>query len=90
MQPAAANSEDDGPVSPFLCGVVEVRVQKYFMKIQCTLWIRMIEHRKYNRWCNMLPKLVQNIAPSIPFPVFKILFIHIGYRILDHNLLSKA
>ena len=35
-----------------------------------TLWIRRIEHRKYNRGCNRLPKLLQTIAPSIPFPVF--------------------
>ena len=36
----------------------------------CTLWIRRIEHRKLNRGCNRLPKLVQTTPPSIPFPVF--------------------
>ena len=39
-----------------------------------TLWIRRIEHRKYNRGCNRLPKLLQTIAPSIPFPVFNPLY----------------
>ena len=29
------------------------------------------EHRKWNRGCNRLPKLVQTIVPSVPFPVFK-------------------
>ena len=29
------------------------------------------EHRKWNRGRNRLPNLVQTIAPSIPFPVFK-------------------
>ena len=29
------------------------------------------EHRKWNRGRNRLPKLVQTIAPSVPFPVFK-------------------
>ena len=39
-----------------------------------TLWIRKIEHRKWNRGRNRLPKLVQTIAPSIPFPVFHPLY----------------
>ena len=33
------------------------------------LWIRRVEHRKHR-----LPKLVQTIAPSIPFPVFNPLY----------------
>ena len=33
-----------------------------------------IEHRKLNRGRNRLPKLVQTIAPSIPFPVFNPLY----------------
>ena len=41
-----------------------------------TLWIRRIEHRKWNRGRNRLAKLVQTIAPSIPFPVFNPLYPH--------------
>ena len=39
-----------------------------------TLWIRRMEHRKYNRGRNRLPTLVQTIAPSVLFPVFHPLY----------------
>ena len=51
-----------------------------------TLWIRRIEQRKWNRGRNRLPKLVQTIVTSIPFPVFKPLYPQAGidnYRGLD-------
>ena len=38
--------------------------------VYCTGFAFRIEHRKWNRGHNRLPKLVQTIAPSIPFPVF--------------------
>ena len=36
----------------------------------CTLWIRRMEHRKYNRGRSRLPKLGQTIVPSVLFPLF--------------------
>ena len=38
--------------------------------VPCTLRIRRIEHRKWNRGRNRLSKLVQTTAPSILFSVF--------------------
>ena len=35
-----------------------------------TLWIKRIEHRKWNRGRNGLHQLGQPVAPSILFPVF--------------------
>ena len=37
---------------------------------KCTLWIKRIEHRKWNRGHNGLHQLGQPVAPSILFPVF--------------------
>ena len=44
----------------------EMKISLY----EYTLWITRMEHSKYNRGCNMLPKLVQTLAPSVLFPVF--------------------
>ena len=38
--------------------------------VQYTGFAFRFEHRKWNRGRNRLPKLVQTIAPSVPFPVF--------------------
>ena len=38
------------------------------------VWIKRIEHRKWNRGCNGLHQLGQPVAPSILFPVFNPLY----------------
>ena len=40
-------------------------------QLSCTGFAFRFEHRKWNRVRNRLPKLVQTIGPSVPFPVFK-------------------
>ena len=44
--------------------------QNAVLRSECTGFAFRIEHRKWNRGRNRLPKLVQTIAPSVPFPVF--------------------
>ena len=41
-----------------------------YILFNSTLWIKRIEHRKWNRRRNGLHQLGQPVAPSILFPVF--------------------
>ena len=84
-----SDSPSDEPVTvveteEYKAGRVEILKSQNHNKIEVgysgqirfwpTLWIKRIEHRKWNRGRNRLPKLVQAIAPSIPFPVFNLLY----------------
>ena len=65
------------------------KMQKYlkkqvFQQSLCTGFAFRIEHRKWNRGRNRLPKLVQTIVPSVPFPMFNPEG-EPGSRLTDHN-----